>query len=171
MQDRGDTGCISRFICTVQGAGVRSPTHQPRTCPLTLWNVGEGSRVFSTEGRGGRLVPAQGELCVLPVASRFVRLRRCRGLWGVPEGLNVKREKQKLKKYIYIYKKCVCGFLQGRAFVGSCLQRRSPFCEAALMQQEETCCVCGSLYLKGFLLGFNQEAHTFHLHPFSVQRL
>lgn len=39
-------------------------------------------------------------------------------------------------------------------FSGGCLQGQSPFREAALMQQEETCCVDGSLYCKVFLHGF-----------------
>lgn len=74
-------------------------------------------------------------------------------LWS-PRGTGCKEENESLggkkkKKRLFFW------FPAGtRAAWGSCLQRQSPFREAALMPQEETCCVHGSLPLQIFLLWF-----------------
>lgn len=72
---------------------------QPACTHSSHAGVGKSPRCFpKAEGRWERLVCAQGGLYALPVASLFVRLQLCGGLSGVPEGLNVKREKWKLEK-------------------------------------------------------------------------
>lgn len=106
-------------------------------------------------------------LCT-PCRFSVCQITALRRALGSPGGTECKERKMKAGK-----KKKVAFLLSCKeaCVLGSCLQRQSPFREAALMQQEETCCAHRSLYCKVFLLGFNQEAFLFHLHPLSVQRL